>query len=258
MSDYDSPLTEEILTDVAQTFFGKRKKLDDMIDIFERFVDALKQKADRVEQEAGLLHYLLVEDDLAKRFYPAIGVGDPGDLAQCRPPKPLPGRSVPFALTGRGRFVRLVYDQYRRLEKTCREYRCSSANPLAEAENPVDACVDARLVEAVRELVNEKIREVNAHSSPSAVLQYAKGFDTGKAKKSKVAGATGGEYEGLDRKYVYRPISEAQMGLKRFPDLPGPEHCRARLERFCKKIHSRIGPEVKKRMSRLNEAGGQR
>ena len=256
MPDYDSPLTEEVLSDVAQTFFGKRKKLDDMIDILERFIDALKQKAERVEQEAGLLHFLLVEDTLVEGFYSAIGVDEPGDLCKCRPPRPLPERSVPFAFTDRGRFVRLVSDQYRRLERSCSEYRCSSENPVAGAEKPVDTCVDVRLVKAVRELVNEKIREVNEQSSPSAVLQYAKGFDTGKEKKSKVTGATGGEYAGLDRKYVYRPISKEQMGLKRFPDLPGTEQCRRRLERFCKKIYSRIGPEVKIRMNRLKQAGG--
>ena len=44
MADYDSPLTEEVLRDVAQNFFGTRKKLDDMIEILDSFAATLRLK----------------------------------------------------------------------------------------------------------------------------------------------------------------------------------------------------------------------
>jgi hypothetical protein len=254
MTDYDSPLTDEILSDVAQTFFGARKKLDDMIEILDRFVDTLRQKAEAVQQRAGLLHFLLVSEERVQHFYAALGVDDPGDLSGCSPPEPLPRLWIPFALTGRGRFAATVADRYRRLAKACREYRCSSANPLAEAESPVDACVDARLVEALRELVNEKIHLVNAESSPSVVLQYAKGFDAKGEKRSSVAGATAGEYAGMDQKYLYRPIPAERMGLKQFPDLPRLERCRTQIRRFCRAIYPQIEDEARTRLALLKNA----
>ena len=189
------------------------------------------------------------------QFYAAIGVDQPGDLAECGRPEPLPGFRRPFALTRRGRFVKAVYDQYRRLHHACREYRCSTANPLEKAENPVDACVDVRMLQAMRELINAKIQEINEQSSPSTVLQYAKGFDAKGERQSKVTGATGGEYAGMDQKYLYRPIPVEQMGLKQYPDLPDPVDCRADIERFCRKVYPQIAGEVNVRLARLKEAG---
>ncbi len=254
MTDYDSPLTDEILSDVAQTFFGARKKLDDMIDILDGYVDVLRRKAEAVQQRAGLLHYLLVDEQWVPRFYAALGVDDPGDLSGCSPPAPLPRVRIPLALTGRGRFAATVADRYRRLAKACREYHCSSANPLAAADSPEEACVDVRLVNAMRDLINEKIHAINEESSPSVVLQYAKGFDAQGEKRSSVAGATAGEYAGMDQKYVYLPIPVERMGLKRFPELPRLERCRTNIKRFCREVYPQIEGEAARRLKQLKKA----
>jgi hypothetical protein len=111
------------------------------------------------------------------------------------------------------------------------------------------------MLEAMRELINAKIQEVNEQGSPSTILQYAKGFDAKGEQQAKVAGATGGEYSGMDRKYLYRPITVEQMGLKQYPDLPRPADCRADIERFCKKVYPRIADALKVRLARLKEAG---
>jgi hypothetical protein len=87
------------------------------------------------------------------------------------------------------------------------------------------------------------------------VLQYAKGFDSRGERQSKVAGATAGEYTGMDRKFVYRPISIEEMHLHEFPELPEPDRCRRRIERFCKRIYPGIAAEVRRRMNRLQTAG---
>ncbi|MGD8366559.1 MAG: hypothetical protein PVG78_02865 [Desulfobacterales bacterium] len=256
MTDYDSPLTDEILSDVAQTFFGARKKLDDMIEILDGFVGALRQKADAVQQRAGLLHFLLVDEQWVVRFYSNLGVDDPGDLSGAGPPEPLPKMRIPFALTGNGRFAATVAELYRRLAKSCREYRCSSANPFAEAENPEEACVDVRMVKAMRELINEKIHAINEESSPSAILQYAKGFDARGEKRSAVAGATAGEYAGMDQKYVYLPIPVERLGFKRFPELPRLKQCRTSIDRFCKEVYPKIEEEVRRRLFLLKRGEG--
>jgi len=251
MPEYDSPLADEVLTDVAQTFFGARRKLDDMIEILKDYADTLEQKAAIVIRRAGTLNYLLVEQERILGFYDAIGVADPGELSRCTPPDPLPHLAPGFSLTGRGRFVKAVASQYERLWKACREYRCSSANPLADAKKAEDACVDFRLVKAMWEVVNGKIREINEESSPSAVLQYAKGFDSRGEKQSKVAGATAGEYTGLDRKFVYRPISMEEMHLHHFPELPEPYGCRNKIARFVKKIYPAVRDQAGERVAHL-------
>ena len=256
MTDYDSPLADEVLTDVAQTFFGARRKLDDMIEILKDYADTLEQKAAIVIRQAGTLNYLLVEQERILGFYDAIGVVDPGELYRCTPPDSLPFLKPGFALSGRGRFAKTVAWQYERLWKACREYRCSSANPLADAKKVEDACVDFRLVKAMWEIVNGKIREINEESSPSAVLQYAKGFDSRGEKQSTVAGATAGEYAGMDRKFVYRPIPLEEMHLHDFPELPAPDHCRRKIRRFCKENYPQIAEDAQRRMKRLKKGGG--
>lgn len=251
MTDYDSPLAEEVLTDVAQTFFGARRKLDDMIEILKDYARTLEHKAAVVIRRAGTLNYLLIEKDRIEAFYDAIGVADPGELLRCEPPDPLPRLAPGFSLTGRGRFVKAVAHQYERLWKACREYRCSSANPLADAKRAEDACVDQRLVRAMWEIVNGKIREINEESSPSAVLQYAKGFDSRGEKRSQVAGATAGKYVGMDRKFVYRPIPIEEMHLRDVPELPEPYECRNRIARFAREIYPAVRGQADQRTARL-------
>lgn len=251
MTEYHSPLAEEVLTDVAQTFFGARRKLDDMIDILKEYAEVLEQKAAVVIRRAGTLNYLLVEENRSLEFYEAVGVADPGELPRCDPPDPLPYLSPGFSLTGRGRFVKTVVRQYERLWKACREYRCSSAEPLADAQKAEHACVDLRLVKTMWEIVNGKIRQINEETSPSAVLQYAKGFDTRREKQSKVAGATAGQYSGLDRKFVYRPIPIEEVHLHDFPELPEPNASRNRVEGVAKKIYPVIRNHADRRLARL-------
>jgi hypothetical protein len=72
--DFIDPLVEEILTDVAGSFFENRRLLDEKIDLFHSYVQALHFKETEVRNAAALLNYLLLRGDQAPAFYEMLRV----------------------------------------------------------------------------------------------------------------------------------------------------------------------------------------
>lgn len=250
-NDFGDGLVEEVLTDVAQTFFGSRRELDDMIGILNDYAGRLRNFGAAIEARAGLINHLLIRQETAREFYRRIGVENPsiylgGRLSNLS----LPDR-IPFALTRRSRFTQWLCLAYARLHQGVALYsRGGGEEAYGDAVSP-EPGVDYRLLEKMCELINRKIRSVNEGISPASVLQYAKGFDTESEARARITGATSGEYAHIDEKFRCPRIEFNMLDLKEFTPLPPPEKVRGRIERFSKDCFRIAGSEIGPRVDRL-------
>jgi len=60
-SDLGDMLVEEVMYDMAETFFGSRVEIDEMLELFEKYVEELKIKSEGVSHRAVLLNTLLID-----------------------------------------------------------------------------------------------------------------------------------------------------------------------------------------------------
>jgi len=243
-------LVEEVLTDVAESFFGARKELDDLSELFMAYVERLRKEARRVEAVAGRLNHILVRNTVCREFYGMLGIDQPGPYLDSRLLSEDPRISIPFAITERGRFIKLVIRFYTELQHASETY---TRGPADTDDGTGDAPVYYNLVRSMCALINEKVCRVRDGMSPACVLQYARKFDTQHGQQATVTGATVGTYAHMDSKFECRPIDFDRLDLAQFPKLPEADAVNADIIAFCKAhypdirtdLHGRLGQRRK-------------
>ena len=69
--DYADELQQEVVTDMAETYFGARKDIDDMLEVFDKMVGELRR------------HEPLLSQAAARLALPAARQGDGRGLLRC-------------------------------------------------------------------------------------------------------------------------------------------------------------------------------
>ena len=248
--DFIDPLVEEILTDVAGSFFETRRQLDEKIDLFHSYAQALRRKETEVRDPAALLNHLLLRGHQAPAFYEmlnvegtllsAAGAVVPQNVRLC----------MPFAIGFCTRFVKLVCNAYDALQKSCAVYL--HGRPEADmTANPDPTKVYYDLVLEMHRLVNQEINRVNASISPSCALQFAKRLNPQMVQKEKVTGGGASDARSLDEKLCYTPIDLEALSLKKYPELPEIGTVLPEIKRFCEILCKAHGGKIKEEMADL-------
>ncbi|MFZ0242046.1 MAG: hypothetical protein WAL90_10405 [Desulfobacterales bacterium] len=241
--DFSDPLVEEILTDVAGTFFEKRRQLDDKIDLFYSYAKELQLKETSVDSAAAFLNHLLLQGRQAPAFYKMLGVEESFFTAAGTRSMPAAPACMPFAIGARARFVKLVVSVYAALQHSCAAYLHGRSSPEPTAEpQPTAAYYD--LVVEMHRLVNAEISRVNDSVSPSCTLQFAKRLNPQATQKERITGG-GAAVQSLDEKLCYRAIELDSLSLKKYPELPEAGTVLPALERFCNTLYKMHGQEIK-------------
>ncbi len=253
-NDFSDTLAEEVLTDMADTFFGARKQLEDMIEIFQSLVEELREKEVEVAGRAGFLHYVLLRGKVAGDFYESIKVDSPQILLESKfSDKCLPYK-IPFAFTDRGKFTKLVLWAYDALQNACDEYINGKYYDDPEEKGRKKLTIHYKLIKNMCKVINEKVYKVNTDVSPVCVLQYAKKFDPETMEKERIAGATFGGYAcSIDEKLAYKTIDFDSLQLKKYPELPKEDKVNFEITLFCKKNYPKYKDEIKKLISDLED-----
>jgi len=246
--NFSDNLVEEVLTDVAQAFFGARKELDDLSDLFMAYVQRLQEEARRVEAIAGQLNHLFVRSTVSRNFYVMLGIDQSEPYLNSRFVPDHRPVSIPFAVTDRGRFIKLVLRIYHALQCASDAY---VRGPAIEDDEAGEPPVYYNLVRSMCAVINEKVCGVRDGMSPACVLQYAKRFDPSQAQKAKVTGASSGQYAHMDAKFECQPIDFDQLDLVLFPDLPKVKAVKADIVAFCKQCYPDIRSEVRIRIQQF-------
>ena len=233
----EDALVEEWLSEVADKFFGTRRRLEEKITIFNGYVTALGQKAKEVANHAAMLDYLLLEGKASQRFYRLINAEQVLEWPQhITPSRKLP-RYFPSVLGLGRRYTKLVLMVYDGLARECDAY-LNGVDP--ETLAPDDKALPAyyNLVLKMSELINQRIIEVN-DGMTSGTMQYVKRFDVNQRQKTRITGALSGDYaRAWERKLRFKPIDFESLNLPQYPQLPETKLVSAKVTRFCRQICS--------------------
>ncbi|MDM8552616.1 hypothetical protein QUF72_21210 [Desulfobacterales bacterium HSG2] len=246
---YD-PLVEEVLMDAAENFFGARRQLDGIIDLFQSFVEAVRKKEADIAVSAGFLNYLLLDGMIARDFYEAIHINSPAVLLEGQLSDKTVPDQTPFAFTVKGEFTRFVLQAYDDLQQACNEYIHGKPDDGSRLEKN-DAYYN--LLMNMCDLINEKVRHVNTNMSPRSVLQFARRFDAEAEGKENIIGGMVFGGDGINEKLAYHPIDFDSLQLKKYPELPKQEQVVSKITSFCKKSYSGNKNEIRQRVSDVKE-----
>lgn len=252
--DFSEKLAGEVMADMADNYFGARKRLDDLAGILETFVENLKKKGEAVETRAGVFNALLTGKTEAARFYDAVGVSSPDSLLA----KEGIGEGVldtfPDALTAKGRYIQTTRKVYDALQKRCEDYLHGPPDYHPEDEALEEMETHYELVLNMTKTINDQIEKINKSRSPGSMLQYVRGFQPDWDQKANIAGSNlVGFADGVDRKLVYKPIKFEELGLKEYPELPKLGKVDKKIKGFCKDIYGRRREAVETAMEALKK-----
>ncbi|MDM8524395.1 hypothetical protein QUF80_13590 [Desulfococcaceae bacterium HSG8] len=253
-NDFSETLAEEVLSDMAGTFFGARKEVEKMTELFQDFVEKFRAKQAETDVRAAFLNYLLLDEKSARSFYESLRVDAEELLSESRFPDNMPG-DIPFAFTAKGEYIGLVLREYDSLQKACHAYLNGESDEDILGRETEPEHVYYNLLVTMCDLINEKIHSVNNDMSPSGVLQYARKLVPGTRDKQRITGGItyGGDECGINQRLSFQPIDFASLQLKKYPELPGISQVNSRITSFCKKHYAEKKGDIKALIFELKE-----
>lgn len=248
-------LAEEVLSDMAENFFGTRTQLERRIDRLYAHRRRLQQKARRVAGAAALLRRLLLDEAETRRLGEALGVAFdqfPADPAAPSSPPP----HLPFALTRRGVFTQLVLEACADLRALREEYMLGRYIPDPENPGRMRVTVNYTSLQKFCERLNADIDRVNRQSSPSQILQYVKRFDVIQEERANILGSGfDGKTALIDQRMAFEKIDFDALGLPVFPALPPAAKAQVPIKKFCRDLYRRRSAEILEMMRTLKGGG---
>ncbi len=253
LKDFADGLQQEVVTDMAESYFGDRKNLDDMIAAFNIMVLEFRSSGLALYQAAARLHCLLLDRQTAKDFYIALDI-----VPSCIPfsdevPRPF-FESLPFAFTGVGRYERCVFRAYSIFQKVADEYVNGRYFNDPEMQGRKRLTVHYLRLKALAEYINDEVERVNANQSPTGMLRYVKRMDTEKCEREDMIGQAclleGGE---LDSDLKFSSIDFEGQELPVVQDLPSLVKVKPLIKDFCKEIYPSRKEDIKRAMASLRD-----
>jgi hypothetical protein len=246
-SDLGDMLVEEVMCDMAETFFGSRVEIDEMLELFEKYVEELKKKSEGVALRAGFLNTLLIDAKTTAEFYSHLKV-DPQNLLNKNTysEEVLPGK-MPISITEKSEFTKLFLFAYESLQKACREYARGNNftgydkenEDEGEGEDEEKEPVNYALLLNMSRMINEKIKKVNERST-ICTLQYTRQFKPDVIEKEHIVGTGFSDIgcDGLDRNMKFEPLNFDSYKIDKYPELPKIETVKSDITAFAKKVFS--------------------
>jgi len=245
-------LMEETLSEAAGTFFGRRKRLEEEIELLQNKIETLKQMEAEVLMRAGDLHYLLLEGRAADDFYKALDV-DAGVFVEAVDPAVRFGRiRKQKALTTAGRYAKTVAEAYERLREAAHIYMHGSY--VEDKEGRKRLTLNYGQIRDWCGELNKQIEKINAEASPSEVLAYVKKLDVDATEKAKITGAGSSYDESLDHEMAFDVLDCTGIDLTVAPDLPEVGKAQPGIKAFCKGLAASHKDEVEALMDSVSES----
>ncbi|MCP4351607.1 MAG: hypothetical protein GY795_39585 [Desulfobacterales bacterium] len=249
--DFNDSLVEETLTDMANNFFGTRIELENMIELFHSFAEALRKKETEVGARTGLLNYLLLNRQTTDDFYKSLSIECPENLLNSKLSDNTIIRSFPVALTAKGEYIKLVLMAYEGLQKICDEYNNGNDSDYSDDNESDNIPVYYKMIVNMCSLVNDKVKSVNNHMAPGDALRYVKSFNPELIGKERIIGGVGFGGNSLNQKLAFQPIDFNSLDLKKYPELPVLHKVSSEITLLCKKLYSENKRNIKKQVSDL-------
>ena len=227
-------LKREILTEMAENFFARRRALEVRLEAFAALRKAVMHRGQLALARWRALRDLLGAAPETDRFLTDMGFDVSALLAV--PPAPtgdyLPRR--PFALTAAGRFRKAVFSSYEMLFQAITAYNtdCFTPDP-SDARRMQHRCGYQALVDEAREL-NAAIAAVNACQQPSDLARFTKDLDPERQEREAVCGSIQAASGALDTALAFPPIDFDALGPPHLPTPPPLPDVKKRLAALAK------------------------
>jgi len=250
MKEFADNLQRDVVSEMAEHYFGARRDLEKMIEVIDQWVGELKQMEKRVLAAAGRLHHLLLEDEVVREFYIALDI-----LPSCvppydsSPPEPVVEK-VPFAFTLKGRWTKCVRQAYAKLQAEVDEYL--NGRYFSDEQGRKRLTLHYLRLKAMTEYVNDQVERVNKDLAPSEALRYIRNMDSENLSKEKfVDPCVPEEGCGIDDQLRFRPFDFHSFGLLEIQDLPHPDKVSQDIAAFCDAVYARRKDEIRQLMGKL-------
>lgn len=225
-------LESEVLSEMAGTFFGARKALEDLQDDFALRVEELRAQAAKVFARVFFLRSLLLGPEGEDALFEALGLPpqfpDAQSQSGSRTWRP---DHIPFAFLPSTRYVKLVLVAYAEVQQACEVYMNGAYEEDPDRKGHKRMSLHYRMIERMGLRLNERIEKLNAEMPASSVLQYARSISTveapGQGAMTNSLGA-----ESLDRGMLFQPVDFAALQVWQAPRLPALEKCEKVLRAF--------------------------
>ncbi|QTA83000.1 Uncharacterized protein dnl_53930 [Desulfonema limicola] len=254
--NFADSISQEVLTEMAGNFFGSRKQLENSINIFYEYVKALKEKEQDINTRVSILNFILTGTEILKDFFKAVKINPDNFMILEKFPEYTPPVHIPFALTQKGVFIKLVIQAYSDLEKACNSYM-NGKNPdyLQQEKNLEKINSYYTLINEMCILINQDIHKHNQDVSPAMVLQRFKRFDPVVVQKQRITGGStfNGENSSLSSELAFQPIDIEKLNLKTFPLLRPVNDAEETINNFCKKIYNVREEKIRAAISELRK-----
>ncbi|MEW5774285.1 MAG: hypothetical protein AB1916_12265 [Thermodesulfobacteriota bacterium] len=229
-------LVLETLTEAAQTFFGARRELECEIECYREAAKRLAGVERVMLRKAGAVHYLLLEGEAAREFYQALGA-PPGHLPDMAEPDKS-GLRKSWAITGSGRFGKLLFRAYEALHQAADEYTNGRYYNDPRGTGRKLVTVHFTQLRSWCKRLNQRIEAVNAENLPSATLCFVQGLDPDSLDRARITGgSTFGPSCSLDRDLAFPPIECVAMTYVAAPELPAPDAARKSVLAFAARLY---------------------
>lgn len=242
-----NPFAGEILLEVAGTFFGTRKHIEEMIALVHDSAKRLQRQSRQVDHRAATLNYLLLHPVNSRKFFGIANVDYKAFAVDGPPTNDGLPPNKPSGWTVKRKYINLVLEAYAALQTAVSLYQTGPPDDDGDVRPslPEDAYYNL-LVEMCR-LINAKITALNQGMTPSATMSYVKTLDAEGRSKARIAGGASGEYaQSIDQKLRFDRIRFTDLGLKSYPLLPPLNPMRAKITAFCKTLFKTNTPEVRR------------
>jgi len=250
IQNFAEGLVEEGLSEAAGTFFGKRKRLEDQILMFEEKCKELRTVGEQVIVWGHALSFLFPEGDSVADFYTAIGV-DPCDARHLMGGCWKVDFVFPRALFARKRYSKTVYRLYCQLYDAWELYQHGRYYDDPSRPGGKKQTVNLGTMRDWAKRLDDTIESVNRDNQASQVLQFAKQFRLGENEKERIAGAD--LCYTIDNDLAFPAIDMDACDFLLFPQLPEPLSVKQAITTFCNRLYASHKEMIKNIMDEVKQ-----
>ncbi len=247
VDELTSNLMDETLKEAADSFFSKRKQVEDEQELIHAELCKLKEQANRIDTLLSRLNYVLVRGRARHAFWAELGLDSLGNY------EPVWEHDVvlPRSWTYKGRFIHLVRSLYTQISEKIEDYTHGKYVDDPEVKGKKRLTVNLNTVKARIQDLNESIRELNVNHNPGEVLAFVRKLDVEGSRHKEIAG--GGLVYNYDQELSYCELDASSLEIKEYPELSRDKDTMSRVEQICRQIYRDYKAEVRGMLAEMQQ-----
>ncbi len=244
-------LTDEVLSEMADSFFGARIDIDEALEMFHQVSEHLHEKLYRIYRGCALLEQISLGRNELDQFWLSAGIDrkvfhfpagvEPAEFFE----------TPTFSFTTRGEYIKWFGIAYELLAERIADYMHGIYRDDGKGRKIRSANRDDFF--SMAKEINIKIDKVNHNVTASDVLKFTKSLDPVEMEKENIAGCVGPQCQVIDGEMAFKLITIKDIEFPHFPDLPPRKEVASYINEFCSENYSRDKNRVKALLKLLNE-----